>query len=127
LIELTGEVIGASPEPSFGTHFFQDLMEASIYPLGIFLDDEKSVFKRELFYDTPNRLNEFISIDNPHVINALRLIAVSDYRRSHHLDLIMDAQKSYAVAFLVGEGNVEQVDEVITTGSVVGPSPTSFE
>jgi hypothetical protein len=123
LVELAGESIGASPEPSFGTHFFQDLMEADIYPLGVFLDDEKTIFKRELFYDTPNRLNEFISVDNPRVINALHLIAVKDYRRNHHLDLIMDAQKSYAVAFLVGEGESESAEDDV----VRGPSPSSFE
>jgi hypothetical protein len=123
LVELAGESIGASPEPSFGTHFFQDLMEADIYPLGVFLDDEKTIFKRELFYDTPNRLNEFISVDNPRVINALHLIAVRDYRRNHHLDLIMDAQKSYAVAFLVGESESESEEDDV----VRGPSPSSFE
>jgi len=123
LVELAGEAIGASPEPSFGTHFFQDLMEADIYPLGVFLDDEKTIFKRELFYDTPNRLSEFISVDNPRVINALHLIAVRDYRRNHHLDLIMDAQKSYAVAFLVGEGESESEEDDV----VRGPSPSSFE
>jgi len=123
LVELAGEEVGASPEPSFGTHFFQDLMEADIYPLGVFLDDENTIFKRELFYDTPNRLNEFISVDNPRVINALRLISIVDYRRHHHLDLIMDAQKSYAVAFLVGEGDAEGVDEDVVTGT----SPSSLE
>jgi hypothetical protein len=123
LVELAGESIGASPEPSFGTHFFQDLMEADIYPLGVFLDDEKTIFKRELFYETPNRLKEFISVNNPRVINALRLIAVSDYRRNHHLNLIMDAQKSYAVAFLVREAESESEEEI----SVRIQSPSSFE
>jgi hypothetical protein len=123
LVELAGEEVGASPEPSFGTHFFQDLMEADIYPLGVFLDDEKTIFKRDLFYDTPNRLKEFIPVDNPRVINALRLIAVSDYRRNHHLDLIMDAQKSYAVAFLVREGESESEEEVVVSGA----SPSSLE
>ncbi|MDD2920890.1 MAG: PEP/pyruvate-binding domain-containing protein [Anaerolineales bacterium] len=104
LVELAGEEIGASPEPSFGTHFFQDLMEANIYPLGVFLDDDKTIFKRDFFYKTPNRLADFISVDNPRALNALRLIAVRDYRPNRHLDLIMDAQQSYAVAFLVGEG-----------------------
>jgi hypothetical protein len=123
LVELAGEEIGASPEPSFGTHFFQDLMEADIYPLGVFLDDEKTIFKRELFYDTPNHLKEFISVDNPRVVNALRLIAVRDFRRDHHLDLIMDAQKSYAVAFLVGEGESEPEEKVVVRGA----SPSSLE
>jgi hypothetical protein len=123
LVELAGESVGASPEPSFGTHFFQDLMEADIYPLGVFLDDENTVFKREFFYDTPSRLKEFISVDNPRVLNALRLIAVRDYRRNHHLDLIMDAQKSYAVAFLVREGSVETANDEVATGK----SPSSLE
>jgi hypothetical protein len=117
LVELAGETIGASPEPSFGTHFFQDLMEADIYPLGVFLDDDNTIFKREFFYSTPNRLDEFVSVDNSRVSAALRLIAVHDYRPNHHLDLIMDAQKSYAVAFLVGENEVERADDVVVRGA----------
>jgi hypothetical protein len=123
LVELAGEAIGASPEPSFGTHFFQDLMEAEIYPLGVFLDDEETIFKREFFYNTPNRLNEFISVENPRVADALRLIAVSDYRSNHHLDLVMDAQKSYAVAFLVREDETEPADNAVVRGN----APSSFE
>jgi len=112
LIELAGEAVGASREPSFGTHFFQDLMEADIYPLGVFLDDKNTIFKREFFYETPSHLKEFVSVDNQRVVNALRLIAVSDYRPNHHLDLIMDAHKSYAVAFLVEEdAEVEVLEE----------------
>lgn len=118
LVELAGESIGASPEPSFGTHFFQDLMEANIYPLGVFLDDENTIFKRDFFYDTPNRLEEFLTVDNPRVANALRLIAVGDYAPKRHLDLIMDARKSYAVAFLAGEEEeIERVeDETMLSG-----------
>ncbi len=47
------------PEPSFGTHFFQDLMEANIYPLAIYTDDEDVIFNRAFFYETPNRLAEW--------------------------------------------------------------------
>ncbi len=103
LVELAGEAIGASPEPSFGTHFFQDLMEADIYPIAVFLDDEGTIFDGDFFYTTPNRLEEFISVDNPRILASLRLIAVNDYRPFHHMDLIMDANKSRAVAFLVEE------------------------
>lgn len=111
LVELAGEAIGASPEPSFGTHFFQDLMEANIYPLAVFLDDMDTVFNREFFYSTPNRIKEFISIDNPRVLSALHLIAVHDYRPHHYMDLVMDSQKSRAVAFLVkGETKAQTQD-----------------
>jgi hypothetical protein len=103
LVELAGEAIGASPEPSFGTHFFQDLMEAKIYPLAVFLDDDDTIFNRDFFYVTQNRVLDFISIENPRVLNALRLIAVNDYRSNHHMDLIMDGHQSRAVALLVPE------------------------
>ncbi len=105
LIELSGEEIGTSPEPSFGTHFFQDLMEAQIYPLAIFLDDEDAVFNRKFFYGTPNRLEERISADE-NLLNSLKLIAVNDFRPNHHLTLVMDDEKGRAVAYL--EKNEEE-------------------
>jgi len=47
LIELTGDLLGSvSPNPS-GAHFFQDLMEARIYPLAIYLNDRDVVFNRK--------------------------------------------------------------------------------
>ncbi|MEY2816845.1 MAG: hypothetical protein RL275_308 [Chloroflexota bacterium] len=122
LVELAGEEVGASPEPSFGTHFFQDLMEANIYPLGVFLDDEDTIFKRDFFYSTPNRLAEFISIENPRVVAALKLIAIEDYLSNAHMDLIMDANKSRAVAFLV-----RKTPPIENEDQVVGTAPTSLE
>lgn len=100
LVELSGEAIGTSPEPSFGTHFFQDLMEAHIYPLAVFLDDPDARFNHDFFYKTPNRLLEFIPVDKC-LTHTLRLLAVKDYRPDHHMDLVMDGQKGRAVAYLV--------------------------
>lgn len=99
LIELSGEEVGTSPEPSFGTHFFQDLMEAQIYPLAVFLDDEDAVFNRKFFYHTPNRLAEWIQADDV-LLKCLRLIAVEDFRPGRHISLIMDDERGRAVAFL---------------------------
>jgi hypothetical protein len=103
LIELSGESVGTSPEPSFGTHFFQDLMEAQIYPLAIFLDDKDVLFNHDFYYKTPNRLLKFVSVER-HLQRTLRLIAVKDFRPGHHIDLVMDGQKSRAVAYLVPDG-----------------------
>ncbi len=99
LIELSGEGIANAPEPSFGTHFFQDLMEANIYPLAIYLDDEDVVFRREFFYETPNRVCEWIDLDD-RLTEALRLIDVEDYRAGHRLALVMDNAAGRAIAFL---------------------------
>lgn len=100
LVELAGQGIGPAPEPSFGTHFFQDLVEARIHPLAIFLDDEDVVFNREFFYETPNRLAERAP-DEVNLADSIRLIEVSSYRPGHHIDLVMDNLAGKAVAFLV--------------------------
>lgn len=100
LVELSGESVGTSPEPSFGTHFFQDLMEAHIYPLAVILDEKDVLFNHDFFYKTPNKVLKFISIDK-RLTRTLRLLAVKDFRPGHHMDLVMDGQKSRAVAYLV--------------------------
>jgi len=101
LIELTGEGIGSAPEASFGTHFFQDLVESEIFPLAIYLEDDGVIFKRDFFYETPNSLSDYIDqvIDLP---DCLRLIEVSSYRSNHHLELVMDNENDgRTVAYLV--------------------------
>jgi len=106
LVELSGKSIGTSPEPSFGTHFFQDLMEAHIYPLAIFLDDKGVLFNHDFFYETPNKVLKFITIEK-RLTRTLRLLAVKDFRLGHHMDLVMDGQKGRAVAYLVPDEEQE--------------------
>jgi hypothetical protein len=106
LVELAGKEIGSgAPEPSFGTHFFQDLVEARIYPLGIYLDDDDAVFNREFFEQSPNRLSEFLPGETG-LETCLYLIRVADYRSNSHLELVMDERKGKAVAFLAPNGEV---------------------
>jgi hypothetical protein len=100
LVEYSGEGVGTAPEPSLGTHFFQDLIEAEIYPLAIYLDDEDVIFNREFFYQTPNHLLDFLPEDKS-MIEALRLIKVEDYRQDHLMNLVMDSERGQAIAYLV--------------------------
>lgn len=100
LIELSGQEVGTSPEPSFGTHFFQDMMEAQIFPLAINLDDSDTIFVKNFFYSTPNRLSEWCSETDQILLQVLRLIEVKDYSPGQHLTLIMDDEEGRAVGFL---------------------------
>jgi hypothetical protein len=102
LVELAGQGIGSAPEASFGTHFFQDLVESNIYPLAIYLDDKDVVFNRGFFYDTPNRLLDLVPNES-NLINCLRLIEVDDFRTGHHLELVMDDEQGRAAAYLVAD------------------------
>jgi hypothetical protein len=99
LVELTGEGLAPDLEPSFGTHFFQDLMEAHIYPLAVTLGESGSTFNQGFFQKTPNRLTERISADEE-LLSSLRLLKVEDYRPGHTLVLIMNDEVGKAVAFL---------------------------
>jgi hypothetical protein len=100
LIEVSGHGISAAPEPSFGTHFFQDLVEANIYPLAIYLDDPNAEFNHQFFYDTPNQLETLL----PEAVNCtetIRLIEVASFRQVSHLELVMDDEKGQALAYLM--------------------------
>jgi hypothetical protein len=99
LVELAGKGVGPAPEPSLGTHFFQDLMEAQIYPVAICLDDKETTFNRDFFYNTPNCLRTWIEVSDD-LADCLRLIEVASFKPGHHLELIMDDEKGQSMAFL---------------------------
>jgi hypothetical protein len=98
LVELTGPGIGAAPEASFGTHFFQDMVESNIYPLAIYLDDPDALFNRDFFYNAPDCLAKFLP-DQADTYGCLRLIDVTNFRPDHHLELVMDDDAGRSVAF----------------------------
>ena len=99
LVELSGGKFGIASDPSLGTHFFQDLMEAQIYPIAVPIDHKGTTFKWDFFYNSPNLLRSFIGTTE-NLENCLRLIDLQSYRPGHHLELIMDAEAGEAVAFL---------------------------
>jgi len=97
LLELSGENIGPAPEPSLGTHFFQDLLEGQIYPLSTHIGED--IFLAEFFESTTNHLPAWLP-EYESVGSFLRLIRVDDYRPNHHLELIMEGDTGRALAFL---------------------------
>jgi hypothetical protein len=99
LVELSGEAVGPAPEPSFGTHFFHDLMEAQIYPIAVDLDHEMTTFNQAFFTDSSNRVREWIKVSDD-LEPVLRLITVEDHRPKHHIEIIMDDEKGHTLAFL---------------------------
>ncbi len=99
LIELTGKDVAPDLEPSFGTHFFQDLVESNIYPLNVNLDDHGTLFNRGFFYKTPNHLADFVPPDEE-LLNALRLIKVEDFRPGYSITLVMNDEVGKALAFV---------------------------
>jgi hypothetical protein len=102
LVELAGEDCGLPPEPSLGTHFFQDLLESQIYPLALQMDDPKTVFNRTMLENAPNRLLEFCT-DASQFTSSLLVVKVSDMLAKSFLRVIMHDEAGKALAFLVRE------------------------
>ncbi len=102
LVELSGQDVGPAPEPSYGTHFFQDLIESRIFPLAVHLDDKDALFNRKFFYESTNSLVTWLP-ELEHLQNTLRVIAVSDFAPGQKLELIMDSEAGRSAAFLKPE------------------------
>ncbi len=98
LVEVSGKGVGVAPEPSLGTHFFQDLMEAQIFPLAVNLDERETTFNRNFFYDTANSIGKLISCSEE-ASRTVQLIAVADYHPGYHINLAMDDEAGQAVAY----------------------------
>jgi hypothetical protein len=101
-VELAGENGGLPAEPSLGTHFFQDLLEAQIYPLALQMDNPATVFKREFFDQSENHLTDLLP-DAAEFEPSLRLLRVEDAYPGQTLRIIMNDDVGRAVAFLVNK------------------------
>lgn len=60
LVEIAYEGGNLMPELSFGTHFFQDLVEADIFYVALFPQETGVRFNKEPLSDRPNRLGELV-------------------------------------------------------------------
>ena len=98
LIEIARKKGGYVPEVSFGTHFFQDLVEASIHYLPLYPDDEGVTFNSGLLDIAPNRLSELYS-QHPEMENVIRVIRIEDIAQGGHMTVMMDGEANEAVGF----------------------------
>jgi predicted nucleotidyltransferase len=99
LIEIAKKKSKQQPELSFGTHFFQDLVEANIKYLPLYPEDEGIVFKSGFFQKNSNALGSLLPAyeDLSHVI---KVINVSENYFKKELVILMNADLEKAVAFL---------------------------
>jgi len=99
LVELGSGPEGARPDPSFGTHFFQDLFEAQIYPLAISTSNEGDWLNEAFLEQAANCLPELIP-DRQAMAEIVRVIRIPRERPGFTLTLAMDGTR--AVAYFVG-------------------------
>jgi len=99
LIEVARKKGNYLPDLSFGTHFFQDLVESSIRYLPLYPDDEGIVFDETFFMGTGNVLADILPEAAP-LSDVLRVIDVPRATGGMILRLLMNADQEEAVAYL---------------------------
>jgi hypothetical protein len=99
LIEMGVAEAGVAPELSYGTHFFQDLVEGGIYSLPLhLLADVPHEFDWDFFLQTHNVLPLF-SPNDAHLAPYLRVIDILA-QTDCVLDILMNGVQDEAVGFL---------------------------
>ena len=99
LIEVARQKDGFAPEVSFGTHFFQDLVEADIHYLPLYPDEPGSHFNEEFFMQAPNCLARLRPEDAEYA-DVVRVIHVPEVTNGRRLTVAMDGATDHALAFL---------------------------
>jgi hypothetical protein len=99
LIEIGLSAGGSAPEVSYGTHFFQDLVEAGIYPLALYPNQGMGAFNWQFFHESPNVLSDLLPDGAPYA-DYVRVIDVPAVSRGRLLEVIMDGESSHAMGYL---------------------------
>ena len=100
LVELgLAEGDGAAPEVSYGTHFFQDLVEANIYPLAVYPGQRDVAFAWNFFCNSPNHLADLVP-EAARYAEYVRVIDVREASEGRLLEVIMDGDQGKAMGYL---------------------------
>ncbi len=103
LCEIAFERGGFVPELSFGSHFFQDLVEADIFYAAIFPKSGNTVYRPELLHAHKNILTELLpeecsmeQIVKVYDTSALNLILLSDIAEEKAICIVRDLPQEKA-------------------------------
>jgi hypothetical protein len=99
LVEIARRQGGYVPDLSFGTHFFQDLVESEIRYLPLYPDEPGVRFNQAFLSEGPNTLVD-LAPDLRDVARVVRLIDVERASGGRRLCVLMDPRADEAIAFL---------------------------
>lgn len=98
LVELGYDHGAGAPEVSYGTHFFQDLVEARIFPLAVFPEQPGNVFNRRFLAEAANKLAERSPADAA-LDGVIKVIDVAEARTGQLLEVVMSSEQEQAMAW----------------------------
>ncbi len=104
LIEIARQKGNYLPDLSFGTHFFQDLVEARIRYLPLYPDDKNIVFNERFLLKSQNILPHILP-EYAFLADTVRLIDVPQSTNGSILQVLMNAELNEAIGILSESGS----------------------
>jgi hypothetical protein len=98
LVEIAFAKEGYTPEVSYGTHFFQDLVEADIAIVPVFPDNSGSIFQEDFLVNTKNILKEIVP-EVEDFENVVRVIHIPSVRKDDFLQIYLDMDHQMGIGF----------------------------
>ena len=99
LVELAYSKGGYIPELSFGTHFFQDLVESDIKYLPIYPDNDNNFFNKEMFDEGENLLEKILP-EEKDMADVVKVIAAADEEEGQFFSVMMDSDAEKAIGYI---------------------------
>ena len=99
LIEIANKESKYEPELSFGTHFFQDLVEENIKYLPLYPEDSDCIFNHSFFTGSKNNLSTLLP-NYAYLEDVVKVITVSETFFDKELVILMNGELQKAIAFL---------------------------
>jgi hypothetical protein len=97
--EIAFEKGDSTPEVSYGTHFFNDLVEAHIVPMALFPDHAETIFKEDFFLQSTNQLSSLAPEHASHE-SVVHVIHAPQSSNGRFLQIFQDAQGQQGTGFL---------------------------
>ncbi|MFC2037182.1 pyruvate, phosphate dikinase, partial [Chloroflexota bacterium] len=99
LIEIGLSDGASAPEASYGTHFFQDLVEAEIFPLALYPGQGETMLNWRFLRGSPNVLADLLPAGASYA-EYVRVIDVPAAAQGRMLEVIMDGESCQGLAYL---------------------------
>ncbi|MFC2150101.1 PEP/pyruvate-binding domain-containing protein [Calditrichota bacterium] len=121
LIEIARKKGNYVPDLSFGTHFFQDLAEASIRYLPLYPDDENVIFNQIFLTRSANILQDILP-EHTDLNKVIRVIDVPAVTNGKILRVLMNAELDEALAMLATPSHQIEKSPLPSNDGSVGPT-----
>ncbi|MBE6485321.1 MAG: phosphoenolpyruvate synthase [Methanosphaera stadtmanae] len=93
ILEESYSQVGYMPELSFGSHMFQDLVEADIYYGAIFENEQRVAFNKDLIKGYPNKLYDINPQLDEELYDMIHVIEFNNQKLEFYHDMKKDESK----------------------------------